>query len=283
MDSIISSYFLLTALHLVLLINSRKILSSIRESQNRKIFFPIGKEEKRIAFKIIILQSIYILSYVILHQTVYHLKNEFKFNQFFIIRLMQSVFFRATESSTVALIAYKTQIIRAQINCMRKNFYSTKLDFYYLTIIHVKNQVKNLNQLFSLAIFLIISNCIIKQIVGICLLAMNFKNSFLYIMPHFILIWILLMSLCYVCNTVPNSMYELNDSFKCYLVEESCALKNELNLRKLYDLNIFHLLCNERKDMCFTVYGLYRIRSSTILCIFSIIISYSVILIQTSY
>lgn len=43
-DSIVSSYFLLTALHLVLLINSRKILSSIRESQNRKIFFPIGKE-----------------------------------------------------------------------------------------------------------------------------------------------------------------------------------------------------------------------------------------------
>jgi hypothetical protein len=277
------SYISLFILHLLLMINSKKFFTSIRESENNEFFAKFKISEKRIALKIIILQTIYITSYVALHLICYHIKNEFIFNFSFITRLFQAIFFRANDSAVIALIAYKSELIRCKINYMKNNLHPYKFEIYFLTIINIKNEVKKLDKLFCSSIFVVIANFIIKQIIGICFLTIDFKNSYLYIFPHFLVLYILLITLCYVFNIIPDSMAEFSDCLKLYLVEDFSSSRSDIDIKKLYNLNIFQMISNENKKIYFTALGLYRFRTSSVLCILSVVISYSVILIQTSY
>ena len=61
------------------------------------------------------------------------------------------------------------------------------------------------------------------------------------------------------------------------------AKEININFQQLVKSDLLVILINECKKSGFTAFGLYRIQVNTLLTIFAIVISYSVILIQTSY
>jgi hypothetical protein len=80
--------------------------------------------------------------------------------------------------------------------------------------------------------------------------------------------------LCYVCNILPKCIAEFYD-----FIEKIITQSNKINQ---FSIHYIPPLLNMKQEIGFTALGLVNIRASTFLSILALIISYTVILIQTS-
>jgi len=275
----IGVFSLTWTLNLILIFKGIKILKAFEESE---IKISSNEEEKRIGIKIALIQGSYILVSLIIHLIFSYCGNDLNLTIFSFYCLFENIFMTASQTTTIALIAYFSQMICYHLNNMRENISVQHLDNYYYRIIQLNRKVKCFDKHFSIAIFISIVLCVHVQITTICFLVIDFNNSYWRTFPMFIFISILLVCLCFVCNIIPKSLSKLNHCLKLCLVNEQSFIKNLPDTNKTQILRLIQSISDEQKETYLTAFGLFKVRASTLLSVLSISMTYSVILIQTS-
>jgi hypothetical protein len=239
--------------------------------------FTESKSERRIGLCILFIQFIFFLTvemiYVIMDLIF---KKTFDIiSHLFFFSLMVNI------SSNIALISYQSRIISLQIDEFFANFSLNKLPEIYRFMCKVNNFVKKFDSLISSSSFMLITNSCVICISHLCLLMIKSEEKFSFFahIMSFLENILLLFTLCFSCNIIPKRFGIL-----CDKIEESMS-EYVTNYSSLYDLNnhlILFKMNSIKQEIGFTAMGLFKINSNTILSVFGLIISYSVVLIQTS-
>jgi len=89
----------------------------------------------------------------------------------------------------------------------------------------------------------------------------------------------LLISTCLICNIIPKSFKKFCDKLEATVSES--ALNDSL-LSQLYKHSLINRIYTIKKEIGFTASNLFKISTYTVISCLGLILSYSVILIQTS-
>jgi hypothetical protein len=89
----------------------------------------------------------------------------------------------------------------------------------------------------------------------------------------------LLISTCLVCDIIPKSFKKFCDKLEESLSEKVCT--NQMYY--IYRQTLLTKINAIKQDIGFTAFDLFKVNKNTIISCFALILSYSVLLIQTSY
>jgi len=276
----ITGYYIQSFVINISLLNKGKEILELIKTQSTKLID--SKSERSIGLNIVFIQFILIfvpeitfmfLKLTVLEEKVLIFRNLIIFIQFFSLLI--------NVSSIIALIAYQSKIISLQLNQMSVNFLSTDLIEIYRFIWRVNTFVKKFDSLISSKVFMLILNSSVICIAYLCLLTVHFKNKLFLVLCIISLSEniLLLTALCYSCELIPKRI-----KIFCDKIEESMSEYVSI-YTSLNDLNN-HLILSKintiKEEIGFTAMGLFKVNSNTILSVFAVILSYSIVLIQTS-
>jgi hypothetical protein len=124
----------------------------------------------------------------------------------------------------------------------------------------------------------ILNSCII-YIAYLCVIAVQFNNKlFLRIIP-LTENSVLIITLCYSCDIISKRIQNFSEEIQDLLSFCRNYSYNSIDLNQhLTQIKINFI----KQEIGFTAFGLIKINSKTILSVFALILSYSVVLIQTS-
>jgi hypothetical protein len=185
----------------------------------------------------------------------------------------------SSQLSTIALIAYKSLIVSKQLKNISDNFSQTNLENIYHFVCKTNLFIKDLDELFSSFISISIFSFTVISIAMISILAIDAKN---YLTLSFILIsesLIIITTLCLSCDIIPKSFNKFCDLLEKYVTKNSSGYQ----LLDQMNQNILLMKINSIKhEIGFTASNLFKISTNTIISCLALILSYSVVLIQTS-
>ncbi len=186
----------------------------------------------------------------------------------------------------IGLIIYKSQIISLQIRYLKENFKNYNLHELYLILVKLKQNINELSKSFSPILLAIIVNSTLVITSSICVLAINFKslNTFTKI-DYFTTISlhsINILCLCYFCGLIPNIIASFVQFVEINVNKDLRSEWVSNDWKKMSIKQDLILISNISKEIVFNVSSLFDINFSTTLSIISAIISYTVILIQTT-
>jgi hypothetical protein len=274
------SYFSLPILiNLILLFKGDKVLRLVRNKNFLLIRVPneLNLGEKRIAILIAIIQFISHLTGLIIFKLVLYIKIDLKPTISHLIAYsMQHLALLISLSSVIAIIAYESFIIRNYLRYIKSISAPKLLPQVYHIIFEIKEHIEKLDDLFSPIIFLILMFGTIIEISSLCLLSTVTSKTYQFAVgiKLFFDYFIILIAICYVCEIIPHSIEKFVDD-----IEKKFGLSIATNQSMLPLINLFHY---HKNDIGFTAFHLVKIRTFTLLTIASLIISYAVLLIQTS-
>jgi hypothetical protein len=181
--------------------------------------------------------------------------------------------------STNALIAYQSLTVSHQLKNISDNFSQTNLQNIYCFVCKTNSFIKDLDQLFSSLISISIFSFTVISIAFMSILGIDAKN---YLTVSFVLIaesLIIITTLCLSCDIIPKSLNKF-----CDLLEKHVT-KNPFGYQLLDQMNQNILLMkinSVKHEIGFTASNLFKISTYTIISCLALILSYSMILIQTS-
>jgi hypothetical protein len=188
--------------------------------------------------------------------------------------------------SVIGLIIYKSKIISLQIRYLKDNFKNYNLHDLYLILIKLKQNINELSKSFSPIFLVIIVNSALIVITTICMIIINFESLstvtkisyFTYLLLHSIFI----ICLCYFCGIIPNIIASFVHFIEINVSKDLRSECSSSDWKKMYIKQDLILISNISKEIVFNASTLFDIYFSTVLSIVSAIISYAVILIQTT-
>jgi hypothetical protein len=202
----------------------------------------------------------------------YDLKNFFK-STFMYFLIFNS------ESIIISLLAYQSHIVSERLKNISKDFSHSNLKNIHQIVCKINNFIKNLDKLFSLSVFIIISLNTSFCISYLCMFAIDPKKFTFVSIASIIESLTLLISTCLVCDIIPKSFKKFCDKLEESLSES--FFNNQLDY--LYQYSLLTKINAIKQDIGFTAFNLFKVSTNTIISCFALILSYSVILIQTSY
>jgi hypothetical protein len=236
------------------------------------------KKERRVGSRILFIQFIFFFTIELIY-AITGLVFEKTFDIFLNVlyfSLMINI------SSIIALIAYQNKITCLQIDELFVKFSPKDLPEIYRFMCKVNSFVKKFDSLVSSVNFMLIINSCVICISYLCLLMIRFEKQNISFVSYSLSLTenILLLSiLCNSCNIIPKRIAIL-----CEKIEESMS-EHITNYSTVNDLNN-HLIISKmnsiKQEIGFTAMGLFKINSNTMMSVFAVILSYSVVLIQTS-
>ncbi len=264
------------AINILLMIRGNRILELIK-AQSFK--FIDSESERKIGFRIAFVQFVLLFTFeaiYVVFECIYSTEG-FIVSKFFsnLIIYFSSL---VTISSIISLIAYQSKIISIQIDKISDNFSPKDLSVIYQFICRINSFVKKFDSLISSVIFMNIFNSIIICIVYLCLTAVEFNNKFPLYVINLTVNLVLIIILCYSCDIIPKRIQNFSEDIQELLLF-SKIYSNPVDLNQhLMQIKINFL----KQEIGFTAFGLIKINSKTMLSVFALILSYSVVLIQTS-
>ncbi len=178
------------------------------------------------------------------------------------------------QSSFLAIIAFDSKLIEKYLKNIIRGKTVIRLPQIHQKLCKIKEHVKHLDDLICFQIFMMICMSIAMEINLICILSIDFNKAFSNAIIGIMNAFLMLIMLCYVCNILPKSIAQFYD-----FMEKIITQSNQTNQ---FSTHYILLLLNMKQEIGFTALGLVKIRASTFLSILALIISYTVILIQTS-
>jgi hypothetical protein len=245
--------------------------------KSQSINFTESKSERRIGLCILFIQFIFFLTL----EMIYVIMDLISEKSFDIILHLFFFSLMINFTANIALISYQSRIICLQIDQFFVNFSPNNLPEIYRFMCKVNSFVKKFDSLISSSNLMLITNSCVICISFLCLLMIKSEgkiNTFgmiISVSENILLLFIL----CFSCNIIPKRFGIL-----CEKVEESMS-EYVTNYSSLNDLNnhlILFKMNSIKQEIGFTAMGLFKISSNTILSVFGVILSYSVVLIQTS-
>ena len=181
--------------------------------------------------------------------------------------------------TVLSLILYMNCIVRKQISDMTENVSNkTNLKNVYLFASKLNDLTKKFDSVTSFYNLVIVSLNSIMCMSYVCVLAINpiINKMDISALTESLLT---LMCLCLVSDIIPKAykefVHKLNKTFTEYSVENSDS-------NFIYIRIILSHMNDMRNDMSFTVYSICRVNTNTFLSCLTLILTYSVILIQTN-
>lgn len=279
-----TNYLFIGYLHALVLLKSRPILEIMQRKDKVWYSWAEDQNEVTIGKRVALIHCLYIAFSATLYFTFYFLKNGLTFSYFLIVLLLKTLFLRSNESAMISLVAYKSLVIESQLKSLSANTSFLRIEIYCRVLLEVRSQMQQLDKALSSGFLVLISLCIQNQIVGCVFLCIAFKSSHFHIIPHISVNIVLLIVLCFVSNIIHNSMTRFHDSIVSTTVSQYFQ-NNDLNpnqRQKLSNVTLWQIVSPLRSELHFSALGLYSIRSDSLLAIVSVIISYAVIMVQTS-
>ena len=140
------------------------------------------------------------------------------------------------------------------------------------SLFYSQNQMKTYDQLFNDHTFVLCATNSYRFIACVC--ALYFEVSvFMAIKVRMAAEAItMIMLTCYVSNVVHRQYSNLLGKIESLELGRSLQVIDHLLINRMYSM---------KNDLCFTAFDLYKINAKTIFSLFSLIITYSVIFIQT--
>jgi len=188
----------------------------------------------------------------------------------------QYFLFLVNISSVSALIAYQSRIICLQMDKISENLTPRCLPEIYQFICKVNTFDKNFDSLVSSKLLMIIFTSSIISISCLCVISIR---KFFYQILSLTENILLLLSLCYICDIIPKKVKVFCDQIEDLMSE---YVSNDSSINDLNKHLILIKMNSVKQELGFTAMGLFKINTNTILSVFTLVISYSVILIQTS-
>ena len=166
----------------------------------------------------------------------------------------------------LSIIIYKSMIIRRQLVII----FHSRIDVIYNFVLGVDKSITDLDRYLSLPLFFLLLANQIFCIANICQVALGshiFDSLCVFVYGAFNLI-----ILCYMCNIIPSTLSNLLNIYEQECKNNKMIIQDRIMMMQLRQLN---------DRIGFTVFGLFRITGNTLFTCLGLIISYSVIIIQT--
>ena len=260
---------------LFLVIRGHKILDVLNEEEVIKLN---NKYEKKIGFILALMKFIISSTSVTIVTILLYVYYGIEYITVTLFIFFPIVYFLSmnTHLAIITFILYKSLIVSKQLKTI-SNMKDMKLMFDM--ICKIQNSVERLDALVNLVNLFELAMDSLLCISSLCIFAIVPNeypaNSF----SHMTLSLSKISSLCLICDMIPKQfnklLKELKDRFR------------ELNENKSSSEQLFnHMLknqLNEMKDeMCFTAFNLFKLNANTLLSCIALIISYSIVIIQTN-
>ncbi len=231
-------------------------------------------EENQIGIWVTFAQFSFSLFYLVLTLIILGLNTKKTFQFEDILLILAYFILLINQSSFLAIIAFDSKLIEKYFKNIIRGKTVIRLPQILQKLCKIKEHVKHLDDLICFQIFMMICMSIAMEINLICILSIDFNKAFSNAIIGIMNSFLLLIMLCYVCNILPKSIAEFYD-----FMEKIITQSNQTNQ---FSTHYILLLLNMKQEIGFTALGLVKIRASTFLSILALIISYAVILIQTS-
>jgi hypothetical protein len=197
------------------------------------------------------------------------------------------IFFKSTfiyfltfnsESIIISLIAYQSHIVSKKLKNISKDFSRLNLQNIHQIICKINNFIKKLDKLFSLSVLIIISLNTTICISYLCMFAIDPKKYTNISISSILESLTLLISTCLTCDIISKSFKKFCDKLEESLSQKVFTNKSEY----LYQYSLLTKINAIKQDIGFTAFDLFKVNKNTIISCFALILSYSVLLIQTS-
>jgi hypothetical protein len=203
--------------------------------------------------------------------------NSFDLKNFFRSTFMYFLIFNS-QSIIISLIAYQSHIVSKKLSIVSKDFLHSKQNIHQI-VCKINGFLNKLDELISLSVLIIISLNTTICISYLCMFAINPKKFSIISIASILESLTLLISTCLTCDIIPKDFKKFCNKFEESLSES--PFNNQLDY--LYQYSLLTKINAIKQDIGFTAFNLFKVSTNTIISCLALIISYSVILIQTSY
>lgn len=180
--------------------------------------------------------------------------------------------------SMLSLIAYYCYVMQAKLKEINMEFTSlVKLPVIYKELLSIYNSVQRFDNFFNTYLFLYIVSHSINLVINSVILYFDRCTMIVDALASFTESIIMMFIVCYLSDRIGKA-YAMVIS---RLNQLECSTDTMI-LEKL-NYNQINRLYNIRDDMCLTAFNLYPINIKTFIQIMSLVITFTVILIQTTY
>ena len=262
---------------LYLMVRGNKILQSVKDCLN--LVRVSDRDGKRIGLTVALAHFTYAFVFNLVHGVVHIQENEGppSVSQHIAPTLLFFTLFNI-ELTIISLIAYQSLIVRKKLKEISHNFsVHMNLKNTYLFISRLNDSIRRTDDLICVYNVLVLANASISCISFTCMLAVDTSRKGIDV-SALLESFSVLLFFCLVSDIIPETyrqfMHKLNHTFTEYSVQNSAS-----NL--IYNRVILNHMNDIRHEIGFTAYNLFFINKNTFLSCMTLILSYSVILIQT--
>ena len=236
-----------------------------------------SKTEKNIALKVIILQVIVTfliaVTFYLIIVLFYGIQNEIlnNLNYLLIIMIILSNYL-----CLISMMAYFCYVIQQRLFDLRNELTTlTQLPRIFKKLLIVVSYVKEFDQIYNKYSFFMLFFYSFQCVSSLTILYFDRCKTMPWVLNAILESLVYIIIFCYL----PDKIYK---SFMCIIKKyEQLQLEiSEINLAQ-FNHSLVSRLYSLRDDMCFTAFNLYPINMKTFMSILSLIITFSVILIQT--
>ena len=173
-------------------------------------------------------------------------------------------------------MSYFCYVIQQHLVDLQREFtFHNQLPNIFKQLLIIQNYVKKLDQFYNKYLFCIIVLCSVECVSSLTILYFDRCKTMPWVLASIFESILQILIYCYLSDRIYNSYMNIINKYE--------QLQLEIHETNLGHLN--HCLVNRlhslRDDMCFTAFNLYPINMKTFMSILSMIITFTVILIQT--
>ena len=242
--------------------------------------FNMNKDkEKKIGFKLVIFQiliTIILETQFPIFPLIFNGINNYSIND----NIQQYILFLVTENiemSLISLMAYYCYCIEDKLAQVNNSFTSLlKVKYVSRQIVEIHCSIKNFNKYINIYLFIIIMFSSVSCMTNCVILYFDKGIKHPDSAPSIIEAIIVIFIICYNSERISKKYKTILDKF------EQLEINSPLSHLEHVDYATVNRLYSLRDELCFTAFNLYKINAKTLLSIMSLIITFSVILIQTN-
>ena len=170
----------------------------------------------------------------------------------------------STQITILSFIAYKSFVVK---HYLVENL-NNNLDSIYQMVVKIDKSIRKLDRYVSIYVMLTLLINQIYCMSSICQLAIDYKSTLVSSCVFMFVGLTSLLMLCFCCDIIPSSLSKLLNNHESTVISHTDRIIL-IQLRQLND------------RIGFTAFGLFRVNSNTFISCLGLIITYSVIIIQT--
>jgi hypothetical protein len=263
------------------MIRGNKIVLLLR---SQTLEYVDDKSEKKIGFNIAVKQFLFGFLLQILINLLFHgyysieYKTRIDIKEFLKSLIHYFLIFNS-QTTITAIIAYQSHIVSHQLNRILNSILCSDIQNVYRFVSETNDFIKKLDALISPLILISLFFSVNICIAFFCMFAIDPKNYLILSIGSIIVSLSLMISNCLTCDKIPKEFEKFFDKL------ENSVTKSKLNSQLLTQLYEHSLLSKANAiglKIGFTACNLYKISTNTIISCLALILSYSVVLIQTS-